>query len=135
MLVAVKPCSYCGKKNDEGAARCHECGTSFDMPHESRVSTGFRSIGALPYALLVPVLVVLVHDAEASLAGWDWRHNALLAGSFPPAFVVSSLIIGLISFFVIRPNVAQGIDRWVAFIGCVVFFSIAAIVFLPKLAE
>jgi len=32
-------------------------------------------VSAIPYALFVPVLVVMAHDAESSLAGWSFRNQ------------------------------------------------------------
>lgn len=132
----MKVCTYCGKENDEQVAHCPECGTSFATLSTTQSSEGKpRCVSAWPYALLVPVLVVLIHDADTSLGGWSWRNNALLARPLPPVLLGSLALIAVVSFFVIRPCTARVIDRWAAFLGCVAFFSLAAIKLLGKLAE
>ena len=133
----MKVCTYCGRENDEQVTHCHECGTSFATMDTTQSSTNGKrcSVSAWPYALLVPVLVVLAHDADASLEGWSWRNNALLARPFPPVILGSLGLIAVVSFFVIRPFTSRVINRWVAFTACIAFFSLVAIVLLPKLAE
>ena|ERR1041385_3750010 len=93
------------------------------------------TVSALPYALLVPVLVVLIHDAHASMTGWSFRHNALVAQPMHPVILAGLGIIALISYFVIRPFRYRRMSRWVAFMVCVAAFSITVIALLPKLAE
>ena len=134
----MKKCGYCGRENEEQVAHCRECGTSFEMPAAKPSSTGARPApaSAWPYALLVPVLAVLVHDAEASLAGWNWRGNALLAGGFPSLLLLGHMaVMALLSFVVIRPFRDRAGSRRGAFIACIAFFSLVLIGIIPKLAE
>lgn len=137
-VAKMKKCGYCGKENEKQVAHCRECGTSFEMPDAAPSSVGARPApaSALPYALLVPVLAVLVHDAEASMGGWNWRHNVLMAGGFPSLLLLGYVVVmALLSFFVIRPFRERAGSRWVAFIACVAFFSAVLVGIIPKLAE
>lgn len=92
------------------------------------------SVSAWPYALFVPVLVVMAHDAEASFSGYSFR-NALVAQPFHLGILIIMGVIALLSYFAIRPFTGRATSRWFVFLACVVFFSALAISFLPKLAE
>lgn len=92
------------------------------------------SLSAVPYALLVPVLVVMAQSAWV-VQGYDFRHNALLA-QLPDPFVLGGMaVIAVISFFVIRPFMMRATDRWTAFLSCVVGFTVLVYVFCGKLVE
>ena len=93
------------------------------------------TVSAFPYALLVPLLVVLVHDAYASMTGWSFRHNTIVAQPIHPVLLAGFGVIAVISYFVIRPFANRAASRWVAFLSCVAVFSYLAILLLPKLAE
>ena|ERR1041385_4175830 len=88
----------------------------------------------VPYALFVPVLVVIAQSAWV-VRGWNFRHNALLAQPFHPVVLGGMAISALISFFVIRPFAKRAMSRWVAFLSCVLGFTILIESLLPHLAE
>jgi hypothetical protein len=88
----------------------------------------------VPYAILVPALVVLAQSAWV-VQGWNFRHNALLARIFDPDVLGGMAIIAVISFFVIRPFAKRTNARRVAFLACIVGFTILAESLSPKLAE
>ena len=93
-----------------------------------------KKASVVPYALFVPVLVVMAQSAWV-VRGWNFRHNALLAHVFHPVVLGGMAIIALISFFVIRPFAQRATSRWVAFLVCVLGFTILIESLLPKLAE
>jgi hypothetical protein len=93
-----------------------------------------KKVSVIPYALVVPLLVVLAQSAWV-VQGWNFRHNALLAQSDEPVVLAGMVIIALISFFVIRPFADRTTSRWTAFLGCILGFTILVESFLPKLAE
>ena len=93
-----------------------------------------RGISVVPYALFVPVLVVMAQSAWV-VRGWNFRHNALLAQVFHPVVLSGMAIIAVISFFVIRPFAGRTSGRWVAFLACVLGFTMLIESLLPKLAE
>ena len=92
-----------------------------------------RPVSAVPYAVFVPVLVVFAQSAWV-VQGWDFRYNALLAGVFHPIILCGMAIVALISYFMIRPFVGRASSRWVAFLSCVIVFTIVIELLLPKLA-
>jgi len=98
--------------------------------------TKHNSAAAIPYAILVPVLVVMAQSAWVQVTGGDFRLNGLLPEMFHPICLIGMIVVAVISFFVIRPFVMRAIQRWIAFFLCVVGFT-ALIEFLlfPGLAE
>lgn len=92
-----------------------------------------RKVSAVPYALFVPFLVVMAQSAWV-VQGWNFR-NTLLAEVFHPFVLGGMVVIALISFFVIRPFACRATSRWVAFIACILGFTILVESLLPKLAE
>lgn len=92
-----------------------------------------RPISALPYAICVPILVVMAQSAWV-VQGWNFRHNALLAQVSHPVVIGGMLVIAAISFVVLRPFV-RTTNRWPVFLACVVSFTFLIVKFLPKLAE
>ena len=88
----------------------------------------------MPYAIFVPILVVMAQSAWV-VRGWNFRHNALLAQVFHPVILGGMAIIAVISFFVIRPFASRTTSRWVAFLACVLGLTILIESLLPKLAE
>ena len=93
-----------------------------------------KRISAVPYAVCVPILVVMAQSAWV-VRGWNFSHNALLAMVFHPIVLGGMAIIAVVSFFVIRPFARHPASRWVAFLMCVLGFTILVELFLPKLAE
>ena len=91
------------------------------------------SPSAVPYALVVPVLVVMAHDVWV-VHGYSFRYNALLASS-DPLLLVGLAIMVVISYFIIRPAVDRPINRWIAVFTCAAGFTLMAYLLLPKLAE
>jgi hypothetical protein len=90
---------------------------------------------AAPYALLVPVLVVMAHSVWMVESGSRFRWT-LLAGVFDePAILCCVAVIGFISLFVIRPFAGHATSRWIAFLLCVIGFTMVLRLFLPELAE
>jgi hypothetical protein len=89
-------------------------------------------VSVLPYALFVPVLVVMAQSAWV-VQGWDFRYNALLAHVYHPVILSGMAILAVISFFVIRPFASRVTSRWVAFLACVVGFTMLIEMLLPKL--
>jgi hypothetical protein len=92
-------------------------------------------VSAVPYALFVPVLVVMAQSAWVVQGGWSFRHNAWLAGVFRPVSLGCMAVIAVISFFVIRPFASRATSRWVAFLACVLGFTTLIEMLSPKLAE
>jgi len=95
-------------------------------------------MSVVPYALFVPVLVMMAASA------WDVRQGTslprtllaeVLADPFHPVIVCVIAVIAVISFFVIRPFASRATNRWVAFLACVLGFTILIESLLPKLAE
>ena len=93
-----------------------------------------RKVSVVPYALFVPVFVVMAQSAWV-VRGWNFRHNALLAQVFHPVVLGGMAIIAVISFFIIRPFAGRATSRWIAFLACAVGFTILVESLLPKLAE
>lgn len=102
---------------------------------ESASESEDRKVSVVPYAVLVPLLVVMAQSAWVVQKGWSFRHNALLAGVLHPVVLGGMVVIGLVSFFVIRPFARRAGSRWVAFIGCVLGFTVVIESLMPKLAE
>jgi len=91
-------------------------------------------VSVIPYALFVPVLVVMAQSAWVVQEGWGFRYNALLGHAYHPIILGGMAVLGVISFFVIRPFASRVISRRVAFLACVVSFTILIEMLLPKLA-
>ena len=117
----MNTCSYCGAKYPDEVVVCPIDHTRM-VEEPASPDKKQSSVSAIPYALFVPVLVVMAHDAESSLAGWSFRNNALIAGPFPPEILTIMCIIALVSYFAIRPFANRAASRWAAFLSCVVFF-------------
>jgi len=66
--------------------------------------------------------------------GWGF-YNALLAHGYHPIILGGMAVLGVISFFVIRPFATRVISRWAAFLACVVGFTVLIEMLLPKLAR
>jgi hypothetical protein len=47
-ILAMKPCSYCGKDNPDDALSCRECGTPFNASGGAPVGEKPRSVGSGP---------------------------------------------------------------------------------------
>jgi hypothetical protein len=90
-------------------------------------------VSAIPYALFVPILVVMAQSAWV-VQGSNFR-NTLLAEFFHPVVLLGIVVVAVISFFVIRPFVDQAVSRWVAFLVCVIGLTILGEFLLPTLAE
>jgi hypothetical protein len=103
------------------------------MTEAARSSGEQGHVSVVPYALFVPVLVVMAQSAWV-VQGWDFRYNALLAHVYHPVILGGMAVLGVISFFVIRPFARRTLSRWVAFLACVVGFTILIEMLLPKLA-
>lgn len=90
-------------------------------------------MSVVPYALFVPVLVVMAQSAWV-VQGYDFHHNALLAAVFHPIVLGGMAVIAVISSFVIRPFASRATSRWVAFLACVIGFTVLLEMLLPKVA-
>jgi hypothetical protein len=90
------------------------------------------SVSTLPYALFVPILVIMAQSAWA-VRYWDFRHHALLAGVDNPVVLCGMVVVAVISFFVIRPFVRRPASRWIAFLSCVVGFTMVIEPLMPKI--
>jgi hypothetical protein len=64
--------------------------------------------------------------------GWGF-YNALLGHAYHPIILGGMAVLGVISFFVIRPFATRVISRWAAFLACVVGFTVLIEMLLPKL--
>jgi len=91
-------------------------------------------VSVVPYALFVPLLVVMTQSAWVVHGGWDF-YNALLAHAYDPIMLGGMAVLAVISFFVIRPFARRVLSRWVAFLACVVGFTVLIEMLLPKLAR
>ena len=136
-------CQKCGEAHEDVFDSCWRCGTASDgtsprfvfvSEDQAHVSTKRDPLSAIPYAVLVPILVVIAQSAWV-VQGWNFRHNALLAGLFHPVILGGMAVIAVISFFIIRPFVDRALSRWIAFLSCVAIFTITIELCLPKLAE
>ena len=101
-----------------------------------RVSTCSPKVSGVPYALLVPVFLVLVHDARLVLDGGSARDSLLLIllREVPPLILVALVAMAAFSLPVIQPFAERKILRWFAVAFCVLVFSLL-ISLLPKLVE
>lgn len=87
----------------------------------------------MQYAIVVPILVVMSESAW-TVQSWHFR-NTLLNNVFSFSGLVLITVVALISFFVIRPFAIGRTARTVAFLVCVLGFTVLLVLFLPKLAE
>jgi len=89
----------------------------------------------MPYAVFVPVLVVMAHSAWMVHRGSRFRYTLLAGMLDEPIILLGMVVIGYISFFAIRPFVADAISRWIAFLLCIAGFTAVLRLLLPELAE
>lgn len=104
------------------------------MTEPAQSSPKRQHVSVVPYALVVPVLVVMAQSAWA-VHDSDFRHNALLADVFDPIILGGMAIVAVISYFAIRPFAGRAISRRAAFFACVLGFTVIAKVLLPEIAE
>jgi hypothetical protein len=137
-------CQKCGELHEDNFDSCWKCGTPvhdttprFNVAANEQAGplAGHYSMSVVPYAILVPVLVVMAQSALVIFCGESFRSNALLAHMSHPVVLGGMTIMAIISFFVIRPFVNRATSRWVAFLSCVVGFTILVESLLPNLAE
>ena len=93
------------------------------------------SWSVLPYALFVPVLVVFTASALDVQEGSSLSNTLLFELLREPVLLVGVPVISLISFFLIRPLAGNKVGRWVAFLGCVLGFTMLVRMLLPRLME
>src|SRR5512145_472669 len=89
-----------------------------------------RPASVIPYAIFVPVLVVMAQSAWVVQHGSEFRHT-LLAGVFSPVAFGGMAVSAVISFFVIRPFARRVISRWIALLACVLAFTMLIESLLP----
>ena len=104
------------------------------MTNPAGDSPGEEPVSAVPYAVLVPVLVVMAQSAWVAARGWGLR-NTLLAAAFHPIVLSGMVVVVVISFFVIRPFAGRATGRWVALLACVLGFTALVEPLLPKISE
>ena len=89
-------------------------------------------VSAIPYALSVSVLVIMLQSAWV-VRGWSFEHNALLANI--PFAILHMLPITLISFFIIRPFTSNPTKRRIVCLICVITFTVIINSLLPKVTS
>jgi len=94
-----------------------------------------KIISAVPYAVCVPVLVVMAQSAWGVVSGRGFRNHALLSDPFHPVVLGGMAIIAVISYFAIRPFTGRVESRWTVFLACILGFTILVGSLLPNLAE
>jgi hypothetical protein len=93
-----------------------------------------RTPSVVPFALFVPVLVVMAQSAWVVTEGWSFTYNATLSMVFHPIILGGMTFIAVLSFFAIRSFAKRTTTRWAAFLACVIGFTAIAEILLPKLA-
>src|SRR5688572_11173908 len=92
-----------------------------------------RTIAAIPYALAVPVLVVMAQSALTA-QGWPLKYT-LLSNVFHPVIVLMLLGVALASLFVLKHFVDHAASRWAALILCVIGLTAIARLLTPALTH
>lgn len=91
-------------------------------------------IWALLHGLLVSVLVIMAQSAWVASHGWSMR-NTLLYSIVHPLVLIGGAAVVVISILILRAFVRRPTGRWVAFVFCVVGFTVMSEFLMPKIAE
>ncbi len=92
-----------------------------------------RPVATFPYALWVPILVVLMQSAISAHSGNGY--GMLLWGTYSNGYLAFLAVLFAISYGVIRPFVNDWRTRWCAFLCCIFGFTAFILLSIPSVAE
>lgn len=88
-----------------------------------------RTIKAIPYALVVPVLVLMLSSAVT--ANGSYLKYTLLWNLFHPVVLLGALIVSILALMLLKHFVDGTATRWTALVLCVIGFTLLKEIFLP----